>query len=105
MAETSSLPLGVTDPVASTFAVASDPARFDLSAVTSVSWEVTRPDGAVVIWPAVVVTKTPAELVTSHAHAAGDVSIPGHYSVRVLMVAGGKTVPSYRATLTGDPRL
>lgn len=84
--------IGITAPLSSTLTVTSS--TLDLTTVTAASWEVTRPGGAVVTWPATLGTVSASSLVTTHAHASDDVPRKGAYSIRALLTVPGGVVPT-----------
>jgi hypothetical protein len=67
--------------------LASEP--LDLSTVTAVSLQVTRPSGVVVTWSTTIDTQTSTSLVVLHTFAAPDVPTAGEYGILILL-----TVPT-----------
>lgn len=93
-----SLFVGIGPPLASTLTVTSS--TIDLTTVSAVAWQVTRPGGDVVTWPATLGTVSPSSLVTTHAHASDDVPRKGAYSIRALLTVPGGVVPTAPVTVT-----
>ena len=83
--------IGITAPLASRLTVTSS--TLDLTTVTAAVWEVTKPSGEVVTWPATLGLATPTSLETVHLHAAGDVPHKGKYVVRALLTTPGGPIP------------
>lgn len=60
----------------------------DLTAVTSVTLSVTRPDTSTVTWALTVVEQAATRLVLERQFAAGDVDIVGEYTLLLTLVPG-----------------
>lgn len=89
---TGHLYVGITTPQTSDLEVTS--ATHDLSTVTAVSWQVTKPGGEVATWAASIISATATSLVSRHVHAAGDVPTKGKYTVRAMLTFPGGDVPA-----------
>ncbi len=61
----------------------------DLTTVTAVTFEVTKPGGTEVSWTAAITSAAVDLLICEHAYDPGDVSVQGSYRVMVHM-----TVPA-----------
>ena len=92
----SALYIGITAPQTSDLTITS--ATLDLSTVTAVSWQVTRPGGEAVTWAASIVSATATSLVSRHVHAAGDVPAKGKYTVRAMLTFPAGIVPAVPTT-------
>ena len=94
------LPRGSVSPCVVTFDATHDPAepaalRWDPTAVTGVSINVRRPDGATRAWAATV-TETRANGITArHVLAAGDLDVVGRYDCELVLTFAGGSLKSF----------